>query len=120
MTGCGRFFEGTALQMYDALVNKLGSLPDDTLVFCGHEYTVNNLKFALKVEPSNEDVQKKLVWAQAQRTLKKPTVPSTIADEKRINPFMRVIVPSLQQSVGAPDAVTCMRDIRTQKDNFKC
>ncbi|CAG7699884.1 unnamed protein product [Allacma fusca] len=108
IAGCGRFFEGTPPQMYDALITKLSSLPDDTLVFCGHEYTVSNLKFALSVEPDNQDVVNKLTWAENQRAGKKPTVPSTIAEEKRINPFMRVNLPSLQQRVGASDSINCM------------
>ena len=59
-------------------------------MFCGHEYSVNNLLYALKVEPNNQDAQEKLAWAQHQRKNNKPTIPSTIGDEKKINPFMRV------------------------------
>jgi hydroxyacylglutathione hydrolase len=119
IAGCGRFFEGTPPQMYDALITKLSSLPDDTLVFCGHEYTVNNLKFALSVEPNNADAVNKLIWAEAQRAAKKPTVPSTIGEEKLINPFMRVTLPAVQQLVGATDSINCMGTVRTMKDNFR-
>lgn len=76
LAGCGRFFEGTAAQMYAALIEKLSALPDDTLVFCGHEYSLQNLAFAQQIEPNNVNVQKKMQWAKAQRkgADKKPTV----------------------------------------------
>jgi len=118
IAGCGRFFEGTPQEMYSALVEKLGQLPPKTRVFCGHEYTVNNLKFALSVEPNNAAAKEKLSWAENQRSNRLPTVPSTIAEEKDINPFMRVILPQMQQQVGASDSVGCMRILRTMKDNF--
>ncbi|XP_041978032.1 hydroxyacylglutathione hydrolase, mitochondrial isoform X2 [Aricia agestis] len=76
--GCGRFFEGTADQMHKALIEVLGSLPDKTKVFCGHEYSVQNLRFALKVEPNNSDTKSKYDWCTKQRAEKKPTIPSTI------------------------------------------
>lgn len=80
LAGCGRFFEGTAAQMYSALIEKLSVLPDDSLVFCGHEYSLQNLAFAQQVEPNNIKVQKKLQWVKAQRkgSDKKPTVRVTI------------------------------------------
>lgn len=72
--GCGRFFEGTASQMYDALINKLSKLPDDTNVYCGHEYTLQNLSFGKHVEPTNKDIMKKNISAKAQREEDLPTV----------------------------------------------
>lgn len=72
--GCGRFFEGTADQMYHALINVLSGLPDQTKVFCGHEYTLQNLKFASFVEPTNEEVKKKMEWSKEMREQGKPTV----------------------------------------------
>lgn len=72
--GCGRFFEGTAEQMYSALIGKLSALPDDTLVYCGHEYSLQNLAFAKHVEPQNEDITKKIEWSQLQRSKNLPTV----------------------------------------------
>lgn len=72
--GCGRFFEGTAQQMYTALIEKLSALPDDTLVYCGHEYSLQNLAFAKHVEPSNEDISKKIQWSREQRSKNLPTV----------------------------------------------
>ncbi|KAM4697626.1 hydroxyacylglutathione hydrolase-like protein isoform 2-T2 [Rhinophrynus dorsalis] len=87
--GCGRFYEGTAEQMCKNLLGTLGSLPKETKVFCGHEYTVRNLKFALKVEPDNEDVKKKLAWAKARDDDDIPTVPSSLEEEFQYNPFLR-------------------------------
>lgn len=74
IAGCGRFFEGTAEQMYSALIEKLGQLPDNTRVFCGHEYTVQNLKFARHVESDNQEILKKMEWANDQRKKELPTV----------------------------------------------
>ncbi|MDX1649102.1 MAG: hydroxyacylglutathione hydrolase C-terminal domain-containing protein [Myxococcota bacterium] len=96
--GCGRLFEGTPEMMYDAM-RKLGALPDDTRVYCGHEYTVANLTFAAHAEPDNDAVKQALAAAKARREKAAPdwhdagpdemTVPSTIADEHATNPFMR-------------------------------
>lgn len=72
--GCGRFFEGTPAQMYDALINKLSQLPEETKVYCGHEYTLQNLKFAAFVEPYNDNIMKKMKWSLEQRERGLPTV----------------------------------------------
>lgn len=72
--GCGRFFEGTASDMHAALIGKLSQLPDDTNVYCGHEYTIQNLAFGRHVEPNNEDIQRKIEWARKQRNDNLPTV----------------------------------------------
>ncbi|KAM3959200.1 hydroxyacylglutathione hydrolase tenzing norgay [Aphomia sociella] len=117
--GCGRFFEGTAEQMYKALITILSSLPDQTKVFCGHEYTLQNLKFAQHVEPKNEDIQKKIIWSEERRDEGKPTVPSTIAEEKLYNPFMRVTQSPVMQHAKKSDAIETMKAIRLEKDNFK-
>jgi len=119
VAGCGRFFEGTAEQMYCALVDKLGALPDQTQVFCGHEYTVQNLKFAQNVEKDNHEIQEKLKWAVDQRQRGLPTVPSTIAEEKMINPFMRVDAATVQKHCGCGEGVAAMASIRKEKDTFK-
>lgn len=74
MGGCGRFFEGTAEQMHKALIEVLGQLPDSTKVFCGHEYSLQNLKFAAHVEPDNEEIKKKISWSQSMREKNMPTV----------------------------------------------
>jgi hydroxyacylglutathione hydrolase len=114
--GCGRTFEGTAEMMYTALCEKLAALPDDMRVFCGHEYTEGNLRFAVTVEPDNRAIADKLERVVAIRakaaadwhdaTPDEMTVPSTIGEERETNPFMR-----------APDAAELGR-IRTLKDNF--
>ncbi|KAF0881186.1 ALS protein, partial [Crocuta crocuta] len=90
VAGCGKFYEGTADEMHKALLEVLGRLPPDTRVYCGHEYTINNLKFARHVEPNNTAVQEKLAWAKEKYGSGEPTVPSTIAEEFTYNPFMRV------------------------------
>jgi len=120
IAGCGRFFEGTADQMYSNLYEKLGSLPNDTKVFCGHEYTYANLKFASLVDPENKAVASKLKWAETMRVERQTTVPSTIGEEKETNPFMRVDSKVLQARAGSSDAVQTMAYIRREKDNFKC
>ncbi|CAB3370917.1 Hypothetical predicted protein [Cloeon dipterum] len=119
IAGCGRFFEGTPVQMHKALIEVLGQLPDQTEVFCGHEYTQQNLKFAAHVEPQNEDIKQKISWADATRAKNEATVPSTIGEEKKINPFMRVNVASVQQHAEQADEISTMGAIRIEKDNFK-
>lgn len=103
--GCGRLFEGTAAQMFDSLA-KLVALPDNTKVYCAHEYTISNGNFALTVEPDNQDLVDFMEKAKQLRTENKPTVPTTIASEKRTNPFVRA---SSAERLG---------EIRTAKDNF--
>src|SRR5262249_50786723 len=86
--GCGRLFEGDAAQMMGSLA-RLAALPDDTRVYCGHEYTEKNLQFALTLEPGNPRLRAKMTSVQALRRAGKPTVPSTIGDAKATNPFLR-------------------------------
>jgi len=98
IAGCGRLFEGTPEMMFASLA-KLAALPDETRVYCGHEYTAANLRFAAHVEPANADV------AAAAKNVKVPSVPSTIAAEKRINPFVRArTVEELASRRSAKDA----------------
>lgn len=117
--GCGRFFEGTAEQMYCALCEKLSALPDETQVFCGHEYTLQNLSFGRYVEPLNEDIIKRIEWAKHRRATNSPTVPSTIGEEKLINPFMRVKEKTVQSHAREVDPILTMAAIRKEKDTFK-
>lgn len=118
--GCGKFFEGTADHMYKALVDILGSLPGDTRVFCGHEYTVQNLKFAQHVEPENPAIKKKLAWAEEKaRGGNSATVPSTISEEFTYNPFMRVREKTVQAHAKQTDPIATMASIRAEKDAFK-
>ncbi|XP_075035388.1 hydroxyacylglutathione hydrolase-like protein isoform X3 [Mixophyes fleayi] len=117
--GCGQFFEGTAEQMYKNLLDTLASLPPETKVFCGHEYTVRNLKFALKVEPDNEHVKEKLSWAKARDDDDIPTVPSSLEEEYLYNPFMRVREEAVQKFTGKTDPVEVTRVLRKERDEFK-
>lgn len=119
VAGCGRFFEGDAAQMHQALNLVFAALPKETRVFCGHEYTISNLAFALSVEPENEAAREKLRWAEAERAAGRSTVPSTLGEELGYNPFMRVSAPSLQQAVGASDPVEVMARLRQMKNEFR-
>jgi hydroxyacylglutathione hydrolase len=121
--GCGRLFEGTAAQMYESLNQKLGALPDDTRIYCGHEYTLNNLRFAETLEPDNREIATKLAWAKQQREKGLPTLPSTLGEERRTNPFMRVQEPGVIQKLSerltsdrSPQAV--LAAVRAMKDAF--
>nr|BAG61813.1 unnamed protein product [Homo sapiens] len=119
VAGCGKFYEGTADEMCKALLEVLGRLPPDTRVYCGHEYTINNLKFARHVEPGNAAIREKLAWAKEKYSIGEPTVPSTLAEEFTYNPFMRVREKTVQQHAGETDPVTTMRAVRREKDQFK-
>lgn len=121
VAGCGRFFEGNAQDMHKSLNVVLSSLDDDTLVFCGHEYTVSNLKFAVSVEPSNEDIQRKLDWAVSRVQNRLPTIPTTIGDERRTNPYMRNSIPDVKLAVGMPSAseVDVLKELRERKNSFR-
>jgi hydroxyacylglutathione hydrolase len=124
VAGCGRLFEGDAAQMMRSL-GKLASLPDETAVYCGHEYSEKNLRFATTLEPGNPRLRDKLARVQETRRAGKPTVPSTIADEKATNPFLRTASPELEASVrrlvpSLPqgDAVALFAAVRSLKDNY--
>ncbi len=119
LAGCGRFFEGTAAQMQRALSGVLGALPDETRVYCGHEYTVANLKFAQHVEPDNKDVAARLAWATKQREEGLATVPGTIEEERKTNPFMRTSMAAVAGSTGKHDPEEVMMALREMKNNFK-
>jgi hydroxyacylglutathione hydrolase len=117
VAGCGRFFEGDAAQMHRALQDVFGALPSSTRVFCGHEYTVTNLRFALTVEPDNAAAREKLAWAEGRRAAGLPTVPGTLGEERAYNPFVRA--PLLQERLGAPDAIAALAELRRRKDEFR-
>ncbi len=121
--GCGRLFEGTPEQMYQSLNLTLGQLPDETRIYCGHEYTLNNLRFAESLEPDNPDIQRKLAWARARRDKGEPTLPSSMGDERRTNPFLRVaereVVAKVNERLArdhSPAAV--LGAVRAMKDAF--
>ncbi|MGB3616062.1 MAG: hydroxyacylglutathione hydrolase [Elainellaceae cyanobacterium] len=115
--GCGRLFEGTPAQMMASL-SKLRSLPEDTQVWCAHEYTLNNLKFAQTVDGANPALLKRLAHVEAVRQVGEPTIPSTIGLEKQTNPFLRWDQPALQQRVGAKEPAKTFAKLRGMKDLF--
>jgi hydroxyacylglutathione hydrolase len=98
--GCGRIFEGTPEMMYQSL-QKLATLPQDTLVYCAHEYTLNNLRFAAMAEPDNRDIAQRIETDSAKRQRKQPTLPSNIGIELRTNPFLRCHTESLGRHIAA-------------------
>ncbi len=132
--GCGRLFEGDPAMMNTALNEKLNRLPDDTKVYCGHEYTESNLRFALHVEPGNAALKARMEEVRAIRakaaanwhdaTPDEMTVPSTIGEEKAINPFMRTDSAEIQASVEranpgtGTDPVSVLGAVRRMKDRF--
>ncbi|MFM7759397.1 MAG: hydroxyacylglutathione hydrolase [Burkholderiaceae bacterium] len=122
--GCGRLFEGTPAQMTHSLA-KLAALPDDTLVYCAHEYTLSNLRFAVAAEPDNADLASRLAQAQQMRSRGESTVPSTLGLEKRTNPFLRYREPSVLQTMRAngrlnsDDPVAAFAALREWKNSFR-
>ena len=122
--GCGRLFEGTPAQMSTSL-DRLAALPDDTRLYCGHEYTVANLRFAQAVEPANADVESALEASRELRSRDEPTLPSTIGLERRINPFLRCREPAVKAAAttraGRPVASVeeIFAVIRSWKDGFR-
>jgi len=121
--GCGRLFEGTAEQMYKSL-EKLRALPDDTRVYCGHEYTLANIRFARAVDPDNAALAAREERARRQREAGLPTLPSTLGEERATNPFLRcaepVVVESANKYLGAriADPVSVFAAIREWKNRF--
>ena len=117
--GCGRLFEGTPAQMWTSL-QKLRALPDATRVFCAHEYTQSNGRFALSVEPQNARLVARMKEVVAKRERGEPTVPSTLAEEKATNPFLRPDSIDLQATIGMAggDLVSVFAETRARKDNF--
>ena len=122
--GCGRLLEGTPMQMLDSL-DRLATLPGATRVCCGHEYTVANAAFALAVEPGNDALQARAVEARRLRMQSQPTVPSTLADERACNPFLRIDVPEVRGAVAAhvgrplADRVDAFAELRRWKDGYR-
>jgi hydroxyacylglutathione hydrolase len=117
--GCGRVIEGTPAQMWDSL-KKLRDLPEDTQVYCGHEYTLANIKFALSVDKDNPVLAAREAQALRQIDEGQPTIPVTIGDEKLANPFLRADVPDLAADIGmaGKPAAEVFAEIRTRKNRF--
>ncbi len=117
--GCGRLFEGSADQMWTSL-KKFVALPDETRVYCAHEYTQANARFAVTVEPDNEKLCDRVKAIDDLRSRGIPTVPSTLGEEKDTNPFLRPESDDLKRTVGlaAAGAVEVFAETRRRKDNF--
>ena len=123
-SGCGRLFEGTPTQMTESLA-KFASLPKNTLVYCTHEYTLSNIRFALAVEPNNANLISWAEQAQALRDQDLPTLPTTIGQELQVNPFMRCNQPEviaaakeLANNADLPTSAHVLAVIRAWKDRF--
>jgi hydroxyacylglutathione hydrolase len=117
--GCGRVIEGDHAMMWDSL-KTLRDLPDDTSLYCGHEYTLANGKFALTVDPQNAALKARFAEVQKLRADDKPTLPTTIGAEKKTNPFLRADDPAVMKSVGmaGEKPAKVFAEIRTRKDKF--
>jgi hydroxyacylglutathione hydrolase len=116
--GCGRLFEGTPQQVWTSL-SKLKTLPPETRVYCGHEYTQANARFAVTVEPGNESLLARSRRVDELRSRNQPTVPATMGEELATNPFLRADQPALQAAMGAVgDPVATFAEIRRRKDVF--
>lgn len=117
--GCGRLFEGTPEQMHASLA-KLSALPDNTVVYSGHEYTATNAAFALTIEPANPDLISRANDTQTARAAGQPTVPSTLVLERATNPFLRAHVPQIAEHLDmqGADPVQVFTEIRKRRDRF--
>jgi len=117
--GCGRILECDARSMWDSLL-KLASLPDDTLIYCGHDYTVENYQFALSIEPDNQAVKQCLSEVRQAQRAGRQTVPSTMSRERTTNPFLRADTPELKTALNMPQAqaLEVFAELRRRKDGF--
>ena len=122
--GCGRLFEGTPAQMLESL-DRLAALPDSTRVYCAHEYTLSNLAFAMAADPDNGALAARLAACEALRAQGRPTVPSTIAEERATNPFLRADQPALRAAAerfrpgAAVSVVSVFAALREWKNGFR-
>ena len=117
--GCGRLFEGTPATML-ASMRKLAALPLETVVYCGHEYTLSNARFAVSVDPTNSALTARARKIEALRASDKPTLPTTIGEELATNPFMRWHDPAIRKHLGMSDAAddAVFAELRKRKDVF--
>ncbi|MEL6979333.1 MAG: hydroxyacylglutathione hydrolase [Pseudomonadota bacterium] len=115
--GCGRLFEGTAAQMW-ATLSRFAALPDETKVYCGHEYTLANARFSLGIETSNAALAARAREIEALRAAGAPTIPTTIGAEKATSPFLRAAEPALQAALGldGADPASVFAEVRRRKD----
>lgn len=117
--GCGRLFEGGAEQMYQSL-RKITALPVETRLYCAHEYTETNGQFALTLEPNNLDLQNTMEKVHQLRAMNQPTVPSTLAQEIKTNPFLRAQSAEIQATVSLINhaEIDVFTEVRKRKDVF--
>ena len=117
--GCGRLFEGDAAMMWDSL-GKLMAFDDDTVIYCSHEYTAANARFALSVDPANTALQRRAKAVDELRAIDQPTVPTMIALEKATNPFLRAADTAIRDNLGLPSVPDedVFAEIRRRKDSF--
>lgn len=122
--GCGRIFEGTAQQMYSSL-KKIAALPDQTQVYCAHEYTLSNIHFATEIDPANSLLAEYASKVKMLRAYNKPTIPTTLGIEKTINPFLRCEHPAIISAANQhaetqlSNAVSVFSEIRKWKDHYQ-
>ncbi|KZL00890.1 Hydroxyacylglutathione hydrolase [Pseudovibrio sp. Ad5] len=118
--GCGRVFEGDPEMMWASLSHLANTLPPETRIYCGHEYTLANAKFALTIDPNNQALQERTKRIEALREVGRPTLPTSMAAELSTNPFLRVRDPLVQKNLNMVNAepVDIFTEIRRRKDNF--
>jgi hydroxyacylglutathione hydrolase len=118
--GCGRPFERPAPVLWESLL-KLRKLPDDTVVYCGHEYTLANARFSITVDPGNAALKARLAQIEKARAANKPTVPFTLGKDRATNPFLRADEPSVAEAIGmaGADPATVFTELRERKNNFR-
>ena len=115
--GCGRMFEGTPELFWQSL-SKIKKLPEDTTIYCGHEYTLSNVKFALSIHPENQDLHKYALWTEHQEKEHRPTIPAKLIDQIKCNPFLQCDSPHFQELYKSTDATEVFGKMRKAKDNF--
>ncbi len=118
--GCGRVFEGDPEMMWASLSHLAYTLPPETTIYCGHEYTLSNAKFALTIDPNNQALQERTKRIEALREVGRPTLPTSMAAELSTNPFLRVSDPEIQKNLSMVNAepADIFAEIRRRKDNF--
>jgi hydroxyacylglutathione hydrolase len=116
--GCGRVFEGTMEMMWESL-SRIRKLPKKTQLYCAHEYTASNVKFAVTIEPENKALKDYVAWIEKRRAEGKPTVPALLERELETNPFLRADLPEMQLAMGhSGNAAATFGEIRGRKDRF--
>jgi len=116
--GCGRMFEGTPTQFWDSL-KRIRALPPQTLIYCAHEYTASNARFAVHADPDNTALAAYAAEIEAKRARGEPTVPTLLGRELATNPFLRADDPAMERRWGGGDAIATFAALRAAKDSFR-